>query len=202
MNILAIVGSPRKGKATDTLVDKALQGVAAGHPDASVTKVNLAELNILHCKNCLTCRDTDTDAPFSPCIIKDDMTPLYGEILKSDTLILGTPVHSGYPTALMMVFLERITWTFAKPEKSYLNIKGCPTPRSDKPRKAIIIVTSGIIPPLYRRFCDWATACIRGIVKDALNAKTVGDLYAGDIEHRGVEHYFDKAFDLGKKLLN
>jgi hypothetical protein len=55
---------------------------------------------------------------------------------------------------------------------------------------------------LYRRFCDWATACIRGIVKDSLNAKTVGDLYAGDIEHRGVEHYFDKAFDLGKKLLH
>jgi len=29
----------------------------------------------------------------------------------------------------------------------------------------------------------------------------VGDLYAGDIEHRGVEYYVDKAFDLGKKLL-
>jgi len=27
MNLLAIVGSPRKGKATDTLVDKAIEGV-------------------------------------------------------------------------------------------------------------------------------------------------------------------------------
>ena len=201
MNTLAIVGSPRKGKATDTLVDKAIQGVEAGRPDVAVSKINLADYHIQYCKNCLTCRDAETDAPFSPCVIKDDMVQLYEEILKSDALILGTPVHSGYPTALMMMFLERITWTFAKPEKNYLNIKGCPTPRSDKQRKAIIIVTSGIIPPLYRRFCDWATACIRGVVKDALNAKTVGDLYAGDIEHRGVDYYADKAFDLGKKFL-
>jgi len=28
----------------------------------------------------------------------------------------------------------------------------------------------------------------------------MGSLYAGDVEHGGVEHYFDKAFELGKKL--
>jgi len=69
--------------------------------------------------------------------------------LKSDALILGTPVHSGYVTALMMIFLERITWTFAKPAKSYLTISGCPLPRLEKKRKSVIIVTSGIIPPFY-----------------------------------------------------
>jgi FMN-dependent NADH-azoreductase len=200
MNILAIVGSPRKGKATDSLVDKVIEGVKAKHPNSTVTKINLVDYNIQYCKNCLTCRDADTDKPLSKCIIKDDMVQIYEEILKSDALILGTPVHSGYVTALMMIFLERITWTFAKPEKRYFNIKGCPTPRSDKKRKSIIIITSGIIPPLYRKFCDWATACIRGIVRDSLNAKTVGDLYAGDIEHRGVEYYFDKAYRLGAKL--
>jgi FMN-dependent NADH-azoreductase len=200
MNILAIVGSPRKGKATDSLVDKAIEGVKAKHPNSTVTKINLVDYNIQYCKNCLTCRDADTDKPLSKCIIKDDMVQIYEEILKSDALILGTPVHSGYVTALMMIFLERITWTFAKPEKRYFNIKGCPTPRSDKKRKSIIIITSGIIPPLYRKFCDWATACIRGIVRDSLNAKTVGDLYAGDIEHRGVEYYYDKAYRLGAKL--
>jgi len=81
-----------------------------------------------------------------------------------------------------------------------LSIYGCPIPRSSKVRKAIIIVTSGIIPPLYRKLCDDATPLIKQIAKDSLNAKTVGDMYAGDIEHRGVEHYFDKAFHLGKKL--
>jgi hypothetical protein len=101
----------------------------------------------------------------------------------------------------MMTFLERICWTFAKPEGRFLNISGIPIPRSDKKRKAVIIVTSGIIPPIYRKLCDDATPLIRGTIKDSLNAKTVGDLYAGDIEHRGVEHYFHKALKLGEKLV-
>ena len=122
MNTLAIIGSPRKGKATDSLVDKAIEGVKAKYPDSMVTKINLVDYNIQYCKNCLTCRDADTDEALSECIIKDDMAHIYEEVLKSDALILGTPVHSGYVTALMMMFLERITWTFVKPEKRYLNI--------------------------------------------------------------------------------
>jgi NAD(P)H-dependent FMN reductase len=182
MNLLAIIGSPRKGKATDTLVDKAIEGIKAKEPDCNVKKINLVDYNIQYCKNCLVCRDADTNEPLSKCVIKDDMAQIYEELLESDALILGTPVHSGYPTALMMIFLERITWTFKK-------------------RKSIIIVTSGIISPLYRRFCDWATKCIRDNVRDSLNAKTVGDMYAGDIEHRGVDYYFDKANKLGQKLV-
>jgi hypothetical protein len=123
------------------------------------------------------------------------------DVLQSDSLIFGTPVHMGYATAIMMTFLERICWTFAKPEGKFLSVYGCPVPRSDKTRKSIIIVTSGIIPPLYRRFCDDATPLIKQTAKDSLNAKTVGDLYAGDIEHRGVNTYLDRAFHLGRKLV-
>ena len=54
MNVLAIVGSPRKGKATDTLVDKAIEGVKSKDPDCSVKKINLIEHDIRFCKNCLT----------------------------------------------------------------------------------------------------------------------------------------------------
>ena len=201
MNLLAIVGSPRKGKATDILVDKAVEGVSAKDPDCHVRKLHLIDHNIQFCKNCLTCRDSKTKEPVAPCSIRDDMDAIYDDVLRSDSLIFGTPVHMGYATALMMAFLERICWTFSTPEKRYLTIYGCPRPRSEKKRKAIIIVTSGIIPPLYRRFCDEATPLIRGTIRDALNAKTVGDMYAGDIEHRGVEYYFDKAFKLGQKLV-
>lgn len=201
MNLVAIMGSPRIGRATDTLVDMAIEGVKAKQPDCDVKKINLVDYNIQFCRNCMTCRDAETNEPYSKCIIEDDMARIYEALLVSDALILATPVHSGYPTSLMMMFLERITWPFAKPEKRYLTISGCPLPRSDKKRKAVIIVTSGIIPPLFRRFCDWATACIKGIVRDSLNAKIVGNIYAGDIEHRGVDYYFDKAKKLGERLV-
>ena len=36
MNILAVMGSPRKGKSTDTLVDKAIEGVKSKEPDFTV----------------------------------------------------------------------------------------------------------------------------------------------------------------------
>jgi NAD(P)H-dependent FMN reductase len=201
MNLLAVVGSPRKGKATDLLVDKAIAGAQAAAPDCHVTKINLADHNIEFCRNCLTCRDSETPGPVATCTIRDDMDQISEHVLEADSLIFGTPVHMGFATAIMMSFLERIVWTFGKPERKILTIRGCPLPRSNKERKAVIIVTSGIVPPLYRRWCDQATPLIRGTISDSLNAKTVGDLYAGDIEHRGVEHYFDKAFQLGMKVV-
>jgi hypothetical protein len=129
------------------------------------------------------------------------MDEIKTDLLDADLLILGTPVHMGYASAIMMSFLERTCWTFAKPERKVLGISGCPLPRSDKTRKAVIIVTSGIVPPIYRKLCDWATGQIKGVVKDSLNGKIIGDLYAGDIEHRGVGHYLDKAYRLGQRLV-
>lgn len=201
MNILAIVGSPRKRKATDTLIDKAIEGVTSQHPDSQVKKIHLMDHNIQFCKNCLVCRETKTDQPYAKCVIRDDMDMIYEDLVNADALILGTPVHSAFVTAIMATFLERITWTFAKPEKRYLTVSGCPLPRSEKKRTAIIIVTSGVVPPLYRRLCDKATYHIKEVIRDSLHAKTVGDMYAGDIEHRGVEYYFDKAYKLGQKLV-
>jgi multimeric flavodoxin WrbA len=201
MNFLAIVGSPRKGKATDTLVDRAIEGVISKSPNCHVKKLHLIDHDIQFCKNCLACRDSRTKDPVANCIIRDDMDLIREDVLQSDLLIFGTPVHMGYATAIMMSFLERICWTFAKPEGKTLTLHGCPVPRSNKTRKAIIIVTSGIVPPLLRRFCDDATSLIKQTAKDSLNAKTVGDLYAGDIEHRGAEYYHSRAFSLGRKLV-
>ena len=200
MNLLAIVGSPRKGKATDTLVDRAIEGVKSKSPNCNVKKLHLIDHDIQFCKNCLACRDSKTKKPVAKCSIQDDMDYIREDVLKSDFLIFGTPVHMGYATAIMMTFLERICWTFAKPEGKLLSIYGCPIPRSNKARKSIIIVTSGIIPPLFRRLCDDATSLIKQTAKDSLNAKTVGDMYAGDLEHRGVDHYLDRAFNLGRML--
>lgn len=200
MNLLAIVGSPRKGKVTDTLVDKAIEGVKSVHPECNVKKIYLVDQDIKYCKDCLACWKSKTKGPVARCAIRDDMDTINEEIIKSDRLIIGTPIHMAYASSLIMTFLERICWTFAKPEKSYVLVKGCPAPRSDKKRKAVIIAVSGMIPSRYKRLCNVATPQIRGVIKDSLNAETVGNLYAGDVWHVGVETYLDDAFKLGKKL--
>lgn len=201
MNLLAINGSARKGKSTDTLIDRAMEGVRSGLPTCRLKKIHLIDHHIQFCKNCMACRDSRTNDPVAGCTIRDDMDHIKTYLLNADLLILGTPVHMGYASAIMMSFLERICWTFAKPGRKVLGISGCPLPRSDKTRQAAIIVTSGIVPPVYRKLCDWATGQMKGVVKDSLNGKIVGDLYAGDIEHRGVDHYLDKAYRLGQRLV-
>ena len=59
MRILAVMGSYRKGRCVDKLVDEAIAGaLSAG--DAEVDKVTLIERRIEYCRNCLTCRDNPT----------------------------------------------------------------------------------------------------------------------------------------------
>ena len=44
MILLAIVGSPRKGKATDTLVDKAIEGAKSKYTYWTVKKIHLNDV--------------------------------------------------------------------------------------------------------------------------------------------------------------
>ncbi len=200
MQIVAVVGSPRKGQATDQLVDAALAGCLEVRPQARYHKVHLDDLDIRHCRNCLTCRDNHDAVPYAPCIIKDDMQALYPLLADSDALILGTPIHMGTVSALMLAFLERICWVFSKPGKRYFTLRGCPMPRTAKARKAVVLAVSSLVPPLYRRFCDEATPLIRSTLRDTLNCSTVGDLYAAAAEQRGLGGYLPKARELGRRL--
>jgi len=137
MNLLAIVGSPRKGKTTDTLVDKAIESFKSKLPESNVKKINLIDHNIQYCRNCLACRDRETTEAISKCVIEDDMVQISRDVLESDYLIVGTPVHMGFATGILTTFLERICWTFAKPEGKALTLKACPIPRSEKKTKSV-----------------------------------------------------------------
>jgi hypothetical protein len=199
MNVAAIMGSPRKGKATDRLTTAALDGVLSFHPQARVSVINLVERDIRHCLNCLTCRDNPA-VPYAPCAIKDGMEAIYPVLDASDALILASPAHMGQVTALMLSFWERVCWTFAKPTRRILTIGGIPEPRTPKKRVAAIIVVSGVAPPWARWLADDATPFLRAVARDSLNCRAVGGLYAGAVEHRGVDAYVAKARALGGRL--
>ena len=199
MNILAIMGSYRKGKTIDTLIDRAIEGAKSGNK-VHVEKVFLIDKNIEYCRNCMVCRNDDLDKSIAKCVISDDMQTIYPMIEKADGFIFGSPVNMGTVTAVMKTFLERTAWVFGKPGK--YPIKGCPTPRSKRKKKALILLSSGLVPPLYRRWCDDATSLIKSQCKCHFNAKVVGSLYAGAVEKRGVDFYLDKAYKLGQKLIS
>jgi len=62
-------------------------------------------------------------------------------------------------------------------------------------------LSSGIITPLLRRFCDDATPLIKSTIGDSLNAKLVGTLYAGGVEKVCLDRYLAAAYKLGQKLV-
>ena len=66
----------------------------------------------------------------------------------------------------------------------------------------VIIVSSGLVSPLFRWLCDDVTSLIKSQCIYHFNAKVLGSLYAGAVEKRGVDFYLDKAYKLGQKLAN
>ena len=198
MNILAIVGSYRQHQTIETLVDRALEGATAGRTGDVVDKIRLAEKHIEYCRNCMACKKTDPARPVADCILHDDMDVLLPKLVAADALVLATPVNIGTVTAVMKTFLERACWTLAKP--GHRPIEGCPAPRTAKPRRAIILVSAGTVPPILRWFCDDATKLLKSWCGSCLGAQVVGSLYAGAVLSRGVDRYLPKACDLGRRL--
>lgn len=97
--VLGIVGSPRRGGNTETLVDEVLNSAKEG--GAVTTKVILNKLNILPCQACNTC------GKIGKCIQEDDMKDILKHMRDSHTWVLGTPVYWWGPTAQFKAFLDR-----------------------------------------------------------------------------------------------
>ncbi len=97
--ILGIVGSPRRGANTETLVDEVIAG-AVEH-GATSAKVILDELAIGPCHACNHCQKNGR------CIQDDDMIDIIELMEKSDVWILGTPIYWWGPSAQFKTFIDR-----------------------------------------------------------------------------------------------
>lgn len=97
--VLGIVGSPRRGGNTETLVDEVLRG--AEDAGGRAEKAFLSEMNVQPCRACDACRRTGL------CVIEDDMATLLEKMKASSVWVLGTPVYWWGPTAQMKAFIDR-----------------------------------------------------------------------------------------------
>ncbi len=100
MNVLGVIGSPRKGGNTDILVEKVLFG--AKKNGNVINKIFLNDLNIEPCQACMVCKKT------GKCVINDDMQKVYTQVLESDCIILGTPIYWVGISSQMKTFIDRL----------------------------------------------------------------------------------------------
>lgn len=99
VGVLGIVGSPRKGGNTETLVDEALRG--ACDAGAHAEKIRLSELSIKACLGCLECLDR------GECVQRDDFAALREKMLASQVWLLATPVYFFSPSGQLKTFIDR-----------------------------------------------------------------------------------------------
>lgn len=121
MQVLGLVGSPRKGGNTDLLVSRILDG--AGANKHLTEKVYLYALDISPCVDCRSCQKSKFQ-----CTIDDDMQRLYPKLESADVIVFGTPLYWYGPTGKMKLVIDRL-----RPYVASGKLKG---------KKAIVVVPS------------------------------------------------------------
>ncbi|GAB4255563.1 MAG: flavodoxin family protein [Deferrisomatales bacterium] len=170
MNIVALVGSYRKGGVVDRVVDEIL--AAAEEAGAATEKIYLVDRDIAFCTNCRSC--TQEEGPRrGRCIHDDEMGALLDRAERADGLVLASPVNAGTATAVMKRFVERLVCLAYWPW-------GAPAPKRrtpSRPRGAVVGAASAA-PALVARL----SGRLVKLLKDAaglLGARTAGVVFVG-----------------------
>lgn len=97
--ILVLSGSFRKGGNSDMLCDQFIKGATeAGH---NVEKVFINDKKINYCKGCGACYESKI------CIQKDDMAEVLDKMVKSDVIVMATPVYFYTMNGQMKTLIDR-----------------------------------------------------------------------------------------------
>lgn len=99
LKVVGIVGSPRKGMNTDTLVTEVLKG--AQSVGAETAKIYLNDLEIRPCQAC------DRSPAPDYCFYRDGMDVIYQAIETADVLVIGTPAYYGSISAQLKLLIDR-----------------------------------------------------------------------------------------------
>ena len=100
MNILILLGSPRKNGNSETLARTVVDELTQRLP-AEVEYLRLEALAISPCRSCGGCAKTGM------CVIKDEMIELYAKVDAADLIFLVSPVYFYGISAQSKIFIDR-----------------------------------------------------------------------------------------------
>ena len=153
MEVCILSGSPRtEGNTHALLVPFREELEKLGH------RVAVHRLYDLDVRPCTACRACQRDWTGMHCAISDDVPALAEEILRSELLVLATPIYSWYCTPPMKALLDRLVYGLCK---YYGEKKG---PSLWKGKRAALLTTCGYPPEKgadlleegIRRYCRHA----------------------------------------------
>ena len=131
MKITAIFGSPRKKKNSETISEAFLEKAEMG--GAAVERYRLNDLKFRGCQGCYACKDKADE-----CVLKDELKPVLDSIMKSDVVLIATPIYFFEVTAQLKTMVDR-WFSYLKPD-----YRSNPEPCRIPPGKEMVfVVTQG-----------------------------------------------------------
>jgi len=101
LKVVGIIGSPRKGMNTDTLVSRALEGAQSADAEVEIEKIYLNDLDIMPCQACNKFPSPDY------CFFHDGMDSIYKILEVADALVIGAPAYFGTISAQLKLLIDR-----------------------------------------------------------------------------------------------
>jgi len=102
--IVLIVGSPRKNKSCNFLIDKAIEGIKSVSDDIEVVKIQISDYKIIPCNGCDSCLRPPNDCPLSD---EDDMKELEKQVLGASAIMIAAPNYFGSVSSQIKAFIDR-----------------------------------------------------------------------------------------------
>ncbi len=180
--VIGIVGSPRHGKNTGTLVERVLEGAKSKGVETELFYISDYRIN--PCDACDACMQT------GECVQDDDMRVFYSALREAKALVLGTPIYFDHVSAQTKLLLDRL----------YLYTGPNPEHRFPKGVKSVLVATwEASNPEAYDDVIAW----LQGRLSYYFDVETIGVIKASGTVTTPVsqrEELLREAFDTGVRL--
>ncbi len=189
MKCLGILAGPRKGHATDKVIDAVLDGLKAA--GAETEKISLYDYNIKPCTGCSVCQDG------KECVIDDDMHIILEKMGSADVVVFGSPAYWCNVTSEAKKLMDRSASFFE------MTATG-PKRRKDKPSRVVLVTSCGAPFPFSHLM-----GIVPGVMKAMkvyfcrMNAKVYSLAATGMVDVQKSlpsASLVKKAYELGKRI--
>ncbi|SCZ10468.1 flavodoxin family protein [Alkaliphilus peptidifermentans] len=190
LKILAIMGSPRKGKNNEVLLDNMLQGIQDVSQLIEIEKIYAADVGAVPCSACDACTKR------LGCIKNDSINDIFEKYNSADIIILTSPIYFNSISAQLKALIDRnqAIWSSKYAlKKSLIN--------RDKKRFGYVICTAGAVD---QPFGLSAVVPIMDLFFKSINTEYIGNLFVTNLDEVPVylnEEKLKEARTAGKKLM-
>ncbi len=171
-HITVLIGSPRRNGNTALLAESFAKGARDGN---TVELLRAADYCINPCLGCNACYLNEGHA----CAQRDDMALIYQKLMRTDTLVIASPVYFYGVSAQLKALVDRLH----TPLRNEFHIK----------QLGLILVGAASLPNLfdpiviqYRMICEFFSLEDIGMVL-VPSAREAGDVLTGDGLKRAYE---------------